>query len=346
MTRTVTILGGGLAGLALGLGLRRRNIPVELHEAGAYPRHRVCGEFIAGLDDVTVSSLGLAPHLSGARHHRTVAWHLRGRPTGRHTLPAPALGLSRHALDARLAAALRAAGGTVHTGSRRDPSAPSAGVVTASGRRAATRSRWIGLKRHVRGLELAADLELHLGRHAYVGLSGVEGDAVNVCGLFERSAVAVGRGGDRLVAALHACGLGELAHRVAGAAAVPDSDCAVAALAFAARPQAETGAKSTGTIAIGDRLGVIPPFTGDGMAVAFQSAACAVEPLAAWARGEADWPTTVEQVRRAQTRRFRRRFAAAAGLHPFLLRCGPQSVFAWATRSGWLPFRPLFRLLH
>ena len=46
--RTITIVGGGLAGLTLGIGLRQRGIPAEIFEAGTYPRHRVCGEFISG----------------------------------------------------------------------------------------------------------------------------------------------------------------------------------------------------------------------------------------------------------------------------------------------------------
>ena len=45
----VQIIGGGLAGLTLGLGLRQRDVPVTIHEAGNYPRHRVCGEFSNGI---------------------------------------------------------------------------------------------------------------------------------------------------------------------------------------------------------------------------------------------------------------------------------------------------------
>src|SRR5580693_8216081 len=46
--KPITIVGGGLAGLALGIGLRQRDVPATIWEAGHYPRHRVCGEFISG----------------------------------------------------------------------------------------------------------------------------------------------------------------------------------------------------------------------------------------------------------------------------------------------------------
>ena len=55
----ITIVGGGLAGLSLGIALRRRGVPVNLHEAGVYPRHRVCGEFISGVSQCTFDSLGI-----------------------------------------------------------------------------------------------------------------------------------------------------------------------------------------------------------------------------------------------------------------------------------------------
>ena len=71
---TVEIIGGGLAGLSLGLGLRARGVPARLIEAGTYPRHRVCGEFITGLDEGTRRELQLTDILSGARLARSVLW--------------------------------------------------------------------------------------------------------------------------------------------------------------------------------------------------------------------------------------------------------------------------------
>ena len=98
-THPIEIIGGGLAGLSLGLALRREGVPVTLHEAGEYPRHRVCGEFITGLAASTIQRLGLAPALRDALHHEEVAWSVGGASPRIQHLPSPALGLSRHALD-------------------------------------------------------------------------------------------------------------------------------------------------------------------------------------------------------------------------------------------------------
>ena len=53
----IEIIGGGLAGLSLGLALSREKIAVRVVEAGRYPRHSVSGEFITGLEDDTIAQL-------------------------------------------------------------------------------------------------------------------------------------------------------------------------------------------------------------------------------------------------------------------------------------------------
>ena len=172
--QTVEIVGGGLAGLALGLGLQRAGVPTIVHEAHDYPRHRVCGEFITGLDAATIARLEIAPLLADALLHSRVTWNRRGRRFRSQILPVPALGLSRHALDARLAERYVSAGGDLRVNARIAADGCPPGRVLANGRRR-LRSPWFGLKIHARGLRLDGDLELHLGRRAYVGLSGVEG---------------------------------------------------------------------------------------------------------------------------------------------------------------------------
>src|SRR4051812_14672849 len=135
--RPIEIVGGGLAGLSLGLALRRADVAVTLSEAGDYPRHRVCGEFITGLTDDTIQHLGLAPFLEDALLHREVAWFHEGQLARRQRLPSPARGLSRYLLDARIARAFAEAGGQLRTNHRVVPPDPLPGRVFTTGRRRA-----------------------------------------------------------------------------------------------------------------------------------------------------------------------------------------------------------------
>ncbi len=337
--RPLEIVGGGLGGLALGCALRREDVPVTLHEAGDYPRHRVCGEFITGLSDATIARLGLAPALKDALSHQRVAWFHRDRPPQLHALPSPALAISRFALDVRLAETFTALGGDLRTRSRVDPPKASEGIVFATGRRRQITSAWIGLKLHAHDLPIAHDLEMHLGENCYAGLTRIEGGAVNVCGLFRRG-LASGTGASLLLGCLRAAGLNALADRLAGARIDDASVCAVAALAFDRRPPL------TNRLCLGDAVAMIPPFTGNGMAMAFQSAELALDPLLAYARGEIAWPDAVRATQRAQRRKFRVRLASADALHPFLLGPRRQCWFTALGRARLLPFRPLYATLH
>lgn len=332
------IVGGGLAGLSLGLALRRAGVPVTLHEAGEYPRHRVCGEFITGLAPKTIARLGLEPFLADALRHREIAWFVRAKRARIQRLPSPALGLSRYALDARLADAFVAAGGKLLTRSRLTAQTATPGRIFATGRRRGD-SPWIGLKFHVEALELSRDLELHLGDQAYVGLSRIENNRVNVCGLFRRRTLSK-KGPALLLDYLRACGLGALAERLAAAQPDAASCCAVAAVSFDRRVPADD------RVMLGDACAMIPPFTGNGMAMAFQSAELALDPLLAYASGATKWPETCRLIHAALRRRFRLRLASAHVLHPYLLHSPRQRILGSLTRARLLPLQPLYQLLH
>ncbi len=334
------IIGGGLAGLALAGALQRAGVPVTLFEAGEYPRHRVCGEFIAGLSPATAQKLDLEPVLGDALRHRAVAWCRHQQPIEVQPLPAPALAVSRHRLDARLAERFIAAGGDLRTHTRVTDLAPRAGRVFATGRRPGRAGTgWLGLKLHAVGLPLACDLEVHLGDDAYVGLSAVENGRVNVCGLFRRRPLSA-PAAQLLAAYLRAAGLEALAERLATVAVDPDSFCAVAAVAFDRQVPAQD------RVCLGDACAMIPPFTGNGMAMAFQSAEAALDPLLAYARGEAGWVGARAAIHSALHRRFRWRLASAGALHPYLLRPPRQRWLVALSRARLLPLRPLYAMMH
>lgn len=336
--KPLTIVGGGLAGLSLGIALRQRSVPVTLHEASTYPRHRVCGEFIAGAKPEVFAELGIAECLGDARLLRDTAWRYRSKPVFRRRLPTPAYGISRYALDERLAERFTSLGGELLTHARyRGPEAED-GLVWASGRERSA-SDWIGLKMHCLKLETAADLEVHLGEQAYVGVCPVEGSRVNVCGLFKLREVKAASRVDQLPAYLADCGLTELAERVRSGEPDPPSAVGVTALSYASRPTDDV-------IRLGDQAGLIAPFTGNGMAMAFESAALAVDPLCNYATGQTDWSTAVTAVNQRLHTALSGRRKIARWLHPWFLSPRKQNLLAALAGGGCLPFGLLFRLTH
>jgi flavin-dependent dehydrogenase len=334
----IEIVGGGLAGLSLGLALRRDGIPVTVYEAGDYPRHRVCGEFIAGLDPRTVETLGLAEFLADAAPHNAVTYCLRGRFLRPLPLPRTAWGISRHTLDARLARAFVEAGGELRTHTRVPEADAPPGRVFAAGRKR-TGPFWVGLKVHVRRLNLSNDFEVHLGDQAYVGLSRIETGDVNACGIFAQRDVAE-RGVGLMHGYLRAAGLGGLSDRILAADADKDSYCATAA------PLGDRRVADSGRIWIGDACASIPPFTGNGLAMALQGAEIALAPLRAYASRASGWGESILAIGRAQRLRFRRRLAVASLVHPFFLHRRRQECLAALVRARLIPFRAFYAALH
>ena len=91
---------------------------------------------------------------------------------------------------------------------------------------------------------------------------------------------------------------------------------------------------------------MIPPFTGNGMSMAFQAAEFSLDPLERWSGGGLSWVACVAEIREGLRRRFRRRLAAAQALHPLLLRRGGRDVIESIAVAGLLPFRPLLSLVR
>lgn len=337
LKRPITIAGGGLAGLSLAIALRSRGVIVTVIEAGHYPRHRVCGEFISGVTLETMGALGIADLFDDARHQVSLAWHDCGRCFLRSKLPSPALGISRFVLDARLRDRFLTLGGDLQTGTRARPE-PADGLVWAAGRRPRP-GRWIGLKAHVR-IPAGADLEMHSGTNGYAGLAGVEDGWTNVCGLFLLDREIPARGADLLPAYLEAGGNPRLAARLRAAEWRDASFSSVAGFELGHQPAVP------GLLSLGDAESMIPPFTGNGMSMAFQAAECAIEPVTAWAEGRQSWHETCQMIRQRLHHSFRRRLLFAALLHRALLHSGMRSAFGSVAEAGLLPFRRLLPLVR
>ncbi len=343
MVKLIHVIGGGLAGLTLGIELRNRGVPVTIIEAGEYPRHRVCGEFISGRGVEVLRRLQLTDLLqhAGACEAKSAAFFVREKMAGLHALPASALCISRHVLDAALADQFRSGGGILQTQTREREMEPREGMVQATGRRAqaidAEGTRWFGLKVHARGVSLAADLEMHIDRDAYVGLCRLGDGVVNVCGLFRRRAGESVAGMDSLRGRPGST----LQRRLQEAEFDQESFCAIAGLCLEPLPI------DSGACRIGDSLTMIPPITGNGMSMAFESAEIAAEPITLFARGQQSWEETTRAIagklqsaftdRLRWSQRFHHALFSAAGqdwLLPLMMRFGRPWRAAFAlTRS-------------
>jgi len=337
LKRSITIAGGGLAGLSLAIALRSRGIRVTVIEAGNYPRHRVCGEFISGVTEETLRALEISPVFADARRHVSLAWHDRGRCFLTDSLPVPALGISRYALDERLRERFAALGGGLLTGTRARPE-PAEGFVWAAGRRPRP-GRWVGLKAHVR-IATGADLEMHSGTNGYAGLAGVEDGWTNVCGLFLLDREIPAKGADLLPAYLEAGGSTRLAAALRAAEWRDGSFSSVAGFELGHQ------AAVPGLLCLGDAESMIPPFTGNGMSMAFQAAESSIEPLTAWTEGRQSWPETRRVIHVRLRHGFRRRLAVAALLHRALLHSGMRAAIGSLAATRILPFRALLPLVR
>ncbi len=338
LNREITIVGGGLAGLSLASALRLHQVPVTVLEAGNYPRHRVCGEFISGVSGETLSALGIVGLFEDALRHRSLAWYDGGRLIHRDRLENPALGISRYLLDERLRHHAESLGVTVKTGVRVLPE-PRDGLVWTAGRRPRN-GPWLGLKAHVREIPKSADLEMHAGKNGYAGLAGVEDGWTNICGLFQIDRTIHAVGADLLAAYLEVGGNRELAGQL--------RDCEWKQHSFSAVAGFQLGRQIPlpGLLALGDAESMIPPFTGNGMSMAFQAAELAVGPLVSWSRDERSWQEAANAVRAAVKRKFKRRLAISGALHPILLGTGGRSLLQSLASASLLPFQPMLALIR
>jgi flavin-dependent dehydrogenase len=334
----ICVVGGGLAGLTLGVALRRSGVPVTLFEAGTYPRHRVCGEFLSGVGGHELTALGLDGVLARAVWHETTLWFAGETRVLSGRLPEPALAISRHVLDAALAKTFREAGGDLRCGERISVLPSGEGWINAAGRVRGS-ARWLGLKAHYRNLDLEAGLEMHLGQGGYAGLTQLENGVVNVCSLLPwRSG-----GGARSAALptrLEEIGLRGLAARLEGAQI--DDSTLTAVTHFGLGWQH----KDHHAVSLGDRRVMIAPFTGNGMSMAIQGALITAPILRDWSQGRSTWRECQAESEAACRRRFASRTRWAQAVHALLLTRLGQTGLRALSATGLLPFAWLFRRLR
>lgn len=335
--REIQIIGGGLAGLSLAIGLRENGVPVVLHESGTYPQHKVCGEFICGVEDSVLDSLGIQPCLNDAKIHQKLKWWVDGVKTVDKVLPQSARGISRYVLDLRLAEYFQKLGGRLMTQSR-VKSDFGEGVVRASGKKKSGHKKWIGLKLHFLKDDLDG-LEMHLGKSGYIGLCEVSGGLVNACGLFQVNSEIKGKGRQLFFNYLRDSGLEYIASILDESESDDSSFSATAGFALG-KQESQKG------FSIGDAQYLIPPFTGNGMSMALESSALALPSLVAYSAGEIGWETAQSDYHRKLKTQFGKRTALAAGIHPLMFSGLGRASLKQLSKHNLLPIPFLFTQLR
>jgi flavin-dependent dehydrogenase len=286
----VAIIGAGPAGSTLAALLAQRGVRVAVFDRDVFPRDKLCGEFLsydalpvlAGLGVTDAIDAAGAPHIDRCRV-------IGSKRTYEFALPKPARGASRMFLDDLL---LRTAEG--NGAIRRDGHAVTAlddiratAVVGAWGRwgrfdqqlqRGFVRDRShrnFGFKRHYFAAAAPAQsIDLYSFWRGYLGVNAVEGGITNICGLVHASRLSGHKGRwDAFVEMIRA-----EEPRLEGlyGAHVPAQEGYLSSepVIFRARSAVEGG-----VFMIGDASGIIDPLTGNGMAMAIQSALLAAPML-------------------------------------------------------------------
>lgn len=367
MVRDAVVIGAGLAGSTMATALANQGWDVLLVERDRLPRHKVCGEFLSPESQTTLQALGLADRVAALQPTTLIGARIvTQRGTVLQTeLPGIAWGLSRFALDQRLAEAAQAQGvelGTGVTVKHYERNATGFGVrlqsksgttiiqtrtlIAACGRHTVpglpppnyprTRHQHaVGVKTHYTGIEMPLQVELYCFPGGYAGVNRVEGGRVNVCLLAAYSAFAwAGKRVDQLIAwaAAQNPALGE---RLAFGRAVAESATAVAPVDLyrPATPWVDI-------CCLGDTATMIPPFCGDGMAMALRSTELCAPLADQYLRGTLSWDEWAVHYTQLWRQEFEPRLRVARLLQrlfeqPLLteLAVGTVRLLPWAVRG-------------
>lgn len=305
----VVVIGAGLAGSTVATLLARDGRDVSLFEKETFPRDKLCGEFLSPESQKTLDDLGLKSRLTAdAPKIRAARFTAPSGATVHAELPAPALGISRLRLDEALFEAAGSAGADAFEGhkvvdiegsgadkrlqvrSRHDEATVHARTVVCAYGRRTTLDRvlerpfmqrqhpYVGFKRHHRArdnprgrrtdAELGGHVEIHGFEGGYCGMSHIETGEINVCMLLEQRFVdGIERPTWPEIAAAIAAANPRLATRLDGLEPSEDGMHAVAQVPFELKTPFEDG-----IFYCGDAAGMIAPLTGDGQAMALESA--------------------------------------------------------------------------
>ena len=342
------IIGGGLAGCQAAITLIARNHRVLLLEAGSYPRPKVCGEFLSPECVALFTESGFLPTLQALKPVTIETLRITS-PDGSEwcsRFPAPALGISRFALDQALAAYAAKLGVQVHDGTRVTQiegnlragfcitaqtsqglqTFQAATVIAAHGRRSnldrilnrddmKSHQVYMGLKQHFVGPTFPGHIDLHVFRGGYCGMSQVEDGTTNVCLLVRQDVFQ--EAGNRIAPFIDWMGTQNqhLGHWLAQATPVYPEWLSIAQVSLITKTPVEQD-----ILIAGDAGGMIAPLAGDGMAMALHSGTLAAMSLDRYLTHAQDTQAMTHDYARIWRKTFESRLRLGRMLQSVMLR--------------------------
>ena len=323
------VAGAGPAGAAAAITAARHGAQVLLLERGAFPRHKVCGEFVSAeslglLEGFARESAPLAPLLAAAERIARArvfldsdVWELPVEPAAasipRIDLDEALWAVAKQSgVDCRQQVAVNAVANNGSFGVETSAgSFRSRALINASGRwsnlsspvrqgRAAKGSKWLGVKAHFREEAPSLSVDLYFFRGGYCGVQPVGPDRVNACAMVRSDAATT----LQEVLALHP----RLAERSRGWEPVMEP-VTTSPLIFR-KPAARQGT----VLLVGDAAGFVDPFVGDGISLALRGGALAADALVPFWRGQVSLEEAARRYERAYRQELAPVFKAASHL--------------------------------
>jgi flavin-dependent dehydrogenase len=203
----VIVVGGGLAGLTSAIHLSKFGINVLVIEKNAYPKHKVCGEYVSNEVLPYLNYLGVDPFILGAKKIDKFLLSTQKNNIIETDLPLGGFGISRFVLDYALSKKAIENGAIIIQDSvenikflenqfeieTKNLSVFNAKIVIgAYGKRSAidikldrdfikNEAPFLAVKTHMKGNFPNDLVALHNFKGGYCGLSKVEDDSINVC---------------------------------------------------------------------------------------------------------------------------------------------------------------------
>lgn len=301
----VLIIGGGLAGLTSGIHLSACGYSVTVIEKSAYPRHKVCGEYISNEILPYFKWLGAdIQSLNPVIIDKLSFSSFTGKPINAQ-LPLGGFGLSRYALDYHLytLAIDKGCGVIIDTVTNVAYDADIFTVQSASGTYKAkvvlgaygkrsgldltfnrkfirTKSPWLAVKAHYKGNFPEDTVGLHHFPGGYCGVSKVEDGSINICYLAAYDSFRKYKDVDAYQTEV----LGknpQLKAIFSSCESVFEKPLTISQISFDHK-----NAVQNHILMIGDTAGLIHPLCGNGMAMAMHSAKIASEKVIEYMQGK------------------------------------------------------------